>query len=112
MKLTEEQVAQIFEEVRPSLVESLKTELAQSIEWQAKESVRGIVAAEVTKWCQENVIPDLKTRLVESKEGIRAAVVPATEKIAEALGTALAQSLAKNLESSYKRSGIFKAMFD
>lgn len=113
MNLTPEQVAEIFADVKPSLVESLKKELFSSIEWQAKESVRSIVAAEVSKWCEENVVPEIRTRLVESKEGILAAVVPATENIAVELGKALADSLGKNLAAgSYKRAAIFKALFD
>lgn len=113
MQLSPEQIADIFADVKPSLVESLKKELFSSIEWQAKETVRGIVAKEVETWCQENVIPAIKERLVESREGILSAVVPATEAVATELGKALAESLAKNLAAgSYKRGQIFKAMFD
>lgn len=112
MQLTKEQVAEIFADVRPSLVESLKKELAGSIEWTAKEEIRQIVSKEVRAWCEAEIVPAIKVRLVESREGILAAIVPATESIATDLGKALAESLAKNLETSYKRSGIFKALFD
>jgi vacuolar-type H+-ATPase subunit C/Vma6 len=113
MNLTPEQVADIFADVKPALMESLKKELAATIEWNAKDSLSRIVSAEVAKWCEENIIPSIRERLADSKEGILAAVIPATESIATELGKALAETLAKNLAAgSYKRSTIFKALFD
>lgn len=98
--------------MQPALVEQLKTDLMNSISWQAKETVTNVLGAEIKAWCAENLIPEIRALLTESKEGLVASIVPATEQMAAALGKAMAETMLKNLDAgSYKRDDIFKALF-
>lgn len=113
MQLTKEQVEAIFAEVRPHIVEEMKKSMLASVEWQARESTREAVAKEVQEFISSEVVPDLRIRLAESKDGIISACIPAAEGIATELSKALLETLTKNLAaSSYKRGAIFKALFE
>lgn len=111
MQLTEQQVADIFADVKPALIEQLKKEMSSSIEYKAKQTVSDIVGAELEVWCKENVIPALRERLAASKEGIVAAAIPAAEAIATELGKSLVMALTKKLSEDYSRAKVFESLF-
>lgn len=112
MKLDEKQLNEIFESVKPSLIEGLKEELKSGIQWEAKQEIAKQIQKAVTDWASVNILPDVVSMLVESKEGIMKCAFQASESIVAEMSKSMAKTVKKNLEQSYTRSKIFKALLD
>lgn len=110
VQLTAEQVTAMMEEIRPSVVEDLKKELLQAVDWSAKNAIQAVVQREIVAWAEQEIVPALKEKLAESKDGILAAVVPAANGIAEELAKALLLKLRENLKG-YRSSEILSGLF-
>jgi uncharacterized protein (DUF1778 family) len=112
MKLTPEQVREILEQAKPEIIAGLKAEVIQSARWDLSQEAAKLVKTEVEQFIAAEIIPIVKQNLIESKEGLISLVAPMTEQIMVALANELAQQAKKNLEQSYKRREIFKALFE
>lgn len=110
--LTEEQVQELIEKSLPSMINGMKAELRQSIDWQVKDQAAKIVGAAVQEWIKENIIPEIHAALVESKEGLVLLGLEFSKRAVAEIADAMANTLKTNLERSYKRSEIFKKMFE
>ena len=108
MKTAEE----LLELALPSVLEGLKKELTQTIDWQVRDTASKLVSEYVATWVKEEVIPEIGKRLTEQKEGLISLGTAIGPQVVEAVTSVLLDELKKNLSSSYKRSAIFKALFD
>lgn len=110
--LTNEEIAKLLDEAKPSIVAGLKADILSQISWEVKHVVAGLVKGHVEGWVKENALPDITRGLVESKQGIVAIGAQLGPEVAKALVAALTDSLKKSLEQSYQRSAMFKALFN
>lgn len=110
MQLSQEQIEKIFAEITPSIAEQLKKDILQTVDWKTREAVGSMVHKEVVAWAEANIVPALREKLEASKGAIVSAAIPAAEGIATLVAESLLKQLKENL-SSYKRDGIFKALF-
>lgn len=111
LQFTPEQIDQLFKEALPATVQELKAQLLKSAQYPADAVIREAIQKEVQEWCNKEVIPALRDKLAESKEGIINAAIVAVPIIAERLGVAMIQHLDEQLKESYKRGKVFKALF-
>jgi hypothetical protein len=95
----------------PSVVEGLKRELANKIEWQVKEDAAKLVSAHVQEYVTAEILPEVTKVLVESKSGLISLAGQLGPAIVEAVSSHLQASLKERLEKSWQRDAIFKAMF-
>lgn len=111
MKLTPEQVQEIFESAKPDIIAGLKAEITRQASWDVTSVASTAVKAEITKFVTEEIVPEIRTLLIESKAGIISTVVPVCETISVELTKALAEEMKKKLEQSYTRAEILKTLF-
>lgn len=109
--ITPEQINEMLEAAKPSIIEGFKKEIQQSISWEVKNKVATIVAEETTKWVKENIIPELVKQLTESKEGILSVGVKLAPAMVEELTRGLLASFKEKMEKSWDRNKIFEAIF-
>lgn len=102
---------ELVELALPSVLEGIRKELVQTIDWQVKEDAAKIVSAHVTAYIQENVLPEITRQLVESKDGLIALGGALGPAVIAAMTDALMEELKKNLQGSWDRKKIFDAMF-
>ena len=95
----------------PSVLEGLKKELTQTIDWQIKQDATKVVSDHITNWIKENVLPEVSKQLVESKEGLIALGATIGPGVVEAVSAAYLESLKKKLENSWERTKIFESLF-
>ena len=109
--ITPEQMNEMLEAAKPSIVEGFKKEIAQSITWQVKDRAGEIVRKAVEDWIKENIIPEIYKELAESKESFISLGATIAPMMVQQLTEALAGSFKERMESSYERRAIFKACF-
>lgn len=102
---------ELVEMALPSVLDGLKAEIRQTIDWKVKEQAGNLVAAHVTEWMKENILPDLTQQLIESKEGLMKLGAALAPKMVEMLTASLLSELKEKLEKGWERNKIFEAMF-
>ena len=107
MKTAEE----LLELALPSVLEGIKKEMVQTIDWQTKDAAAKLVTTHVSEWITANILPEITKRLVEEKESLISLGTTLGAATVEAVSAAMLDQLKKNLEG-YKRTTIFKALFD
>ena len=112
MKLDQKTLNEILEQVKPSLIDGLKQELQSGITYEVKQAVAEQVRDHITKWIQVEVLPEITKNLIESKEGFIALGPRIGEEALESLALSFTKSLKDNLNNSWSRKEIFKALFD
>jgi len=103
-------IQEMLESAKPAVIESLKEELKGSVTREAKQEVIQMVRQHVKEWVQENIIPEITSSLIESKDGIISAGVKMGQGIAEELSVGMTQLIKENMESTWKRQEFFKAL--
>lgn len=112
MELSQEQIASILQDAKPSIIAGLKDQVIQQVKWESNNLISKMIQEEVSAFMAAEVIPHLKSNLIESKDGLIAIAVNASQSIVEDLTKSMAGELKGRLETSYKRQQIFKALFD
>ena len=110
--LTNEEIAKLLDEAKPSIVAGLKADILGQISWDVKNAVGGLVKEHVEQWVKENILPDITRGLIESKAGMVAVGVQLGPEVAKVMVASLLDSLKKTMEQSYRRTSVFKSMFD
>lgn len=110
--MTEEDIKELLEAAKPSVIESLKKELSDGITYEAKAELGNQIRAHVKKWTQENIIPEITKSLIESKDGMISLGVKIGDAISEELVKGATASIKENMEQSYSRKQIFSALFN
>lgn len=109
--LTNEQIEQAVKDSLPSVLDGLKTSLAERALYEAREATARLVAQEVTEWVKAEVIPEIKSVLVESKAGLMATVPALAAGITTALTEAMLAEVKSKLEKSWDRQKIMESLF-
>jgi hypothetical protein len=111
MPITSEEITQVLEKHRKELVahmiEETKTEISRKVNWELGDQISNIV----TKFVSEEIAPEIRSQLAESKPVILKAVADMAEQFSTDLTKALLDQAGKNLKESYKRSQILKELF-
>lgn len=107
---TPEQINDLLEAAKPSIIEGLKNDIKQHITWEMKESAGKIVREHVSKWVNENIIPEITSQLVESKEGLIALGAKLTPVLLDSLTESFADAIKKKMENSWERKKVFDAL--
>lgn len=102
---------ELVELALPSVLDGLKQELTRTIDWQVKERAAKLVGDHVETWIKENILPEITSILIESKEGLIQLGAKVGPALVEEMTAALLAQFKKNLEQSWDREKIFSAMF-
>jgi len=102
---------EMLKQAIPKVIESLREELTRSVSWEVKNKAIQTVQDFVVEWVKTNILPEVGNELVGMKdelveEGKRSVSTMVTE-----VSNALGEHLRKQLEQSWTRGQIFKAMF-
>ena len=108
--LSEEQIQDLIEKSMPDIKKSVVEHVASRMSWTVSDMLATQVREFVTEWVKENILPDLATHLLTKKEMLAGVAKETAPKLAQLFGEAMADSIKKNLESSYNRQKIFEAM--
>jgi hypothetical protein len=108
--LTQEQVNELLESAKPSIIQSIKEDLKQSITYEMKQVCARQVKEHTEQWIKENVIPEITKELIEGKDGLIAVGVKLGPAIVDEVVKSMTAAVAENLKQSYSRRGIFEAL--
>ena len=97
--LMEDRKHEISEKVMKDLQETLK----ERVVWGAEEVLR----EEVKAFIQKEILPELRARLLESKEAMINLFHESSKEIAVDIAVAMQKSVQKNLANSYNLKKIF-----
>jgi hypothetical protein len=109
--MTEKDIQELLDKAKPAVIESLQKELAGSISYQVKQIASEEVVKFVREWIRDEVLPEIKRELVESKESFISVAVRTAPVIGEELSKHLTDTVKKSLENSYARGEILKKLF-
>jgi len=112
LQLSKEQIEEILNDAKPSIVEGIKNNVVNSMTYDVRESLLQLVKAEVQEFVKTEIIPELQKELIESKQGLVSVAVNFAPVIVEELTKSMAESVKVNLESSWKRKEILTKLFD
>lgn len=110
--ITKEALLEVFEaheaELKASVLTEIQGSIKRDIQWQLQQEI-GVI---VKKFMAEDIAPEIRAALVESKPAILTAVAESAAAIGEAVALALVEDVKKNLSERYKRSKILQAMIE
>lgn len=110
MKLDQEQIDSILDDLKPSIISGLKAELKLEIQNAILRGARDQINSFVEKWIAENVIPSLEIELVESKAGLISLGVSISYELIRILTEEITKSISERLNNSWKRTQMLKAI--
>lgn len=111
MKLNQDQINSILDDLKPSIISGLKAELQLEIQDTILRVSRTQISEFIEKWIAENVIPSLELELVESKAGLISLGVSTSHEVIRILTEEITKSISERLSNSWKRSQMIKAIF-
>jgi len=109
--ITAEQINEMLEAAKPSIIEGFKKEIANNISYEVKSAASKVIVEETTKWVKENIVPEVVKILVESKEGLISVGAKLAHPMVESLVESILKDFKKNLENSYGRNKIMEVLF-
>ena len=110
--ITQEQLNDMLEAAKPSIIEGFKKDIQESINWEVRQTAASLIRREVETWISKNIIPEIHRQLVESKNGFLKLGTKLGEGLVEVLIENLLIVFKDNLQTGYKRRDIFKSMFN
>jgi len=108
--LSPEQIQEMLEAAKPSIIESIKADVKQSISWEVKEQCAKQVRVHVEKWVIENIIPEITAALVESKVGLISIGASLGPAIVDTVVQSMTKEIGEKLSKSWERKKIFDAL--
>ncbi|AGZ32681.1 hypothetical protein [Burkholderia pseudomallei] len=108
--LTQDQINQAVSEAMPDILVGLKREISENAISTAKLAAWSAVQTAVTKWINENLVPDIIEVLAESKDGLIASAPLLAQSINAAMLEAFTDTVKKKLETSWERKRLFEAL--
>jgi len=108
--LTQEQINEAVADAMPNVLAGLKREISENAIYTAKQAAWSAVQAAVTKWINENLVPEILTALAESKDGLVASAPLLAQSVNDAMVEAFQDTVKKKLESSWERKKLFEAL--
>ena len=108
---TEEEIAKILDdakdELRANLVEDMKNQMKSSVEYTLGAELRKVVA----EYVKDEIVPDLKARLIDDKPIILKAAINSANEVGEILSKALVEDMKEKLGKDYTRRNILNAIW-
>lgn len=111
MQLSDDQMQQLVADATQNLRIQLQQSLVKRLEITVTESATRLVHSHVEEWIKQNVLPDVTTLLEDGKATLLASSIEGANAIAEGFAKEMKDTALKNLESPYRRSEIFKTLF-
>ena len=108
--LTQDQINQAVSEAMPDILAGLKREISENAIYTAKQAAWTAVQAAVTKWINENLVPEIIEVLAQSKDGLVASAPLLAQSVNAAMVEAFQDTVKKKLESSWERKKLFEAL--
>ena len=109
--LNKEQFEKLLEDNLPSIMEGLKEELQSTVKFELTRVLSSELEEYTKQWVKENIIPEVGKQLVESKDVLMKSVVNGCSQIADMIIEGMVKQAKDNLQSSWDRKKIFKALF-
>jgi hypothetical protein len=109
--LTPEQMNDLLEQAKPSIIEGLKQQVFSSFNYTMKEEAAKVIRDHVTVWVKDNIIPEITKQLVESKDGLIKTGLTLAQSLCDLLMESMVKELGKKLQNSWERTKILEAMF-
>jgi len=103
-------VEKALETAIPGVIESLKTQLVASLDYKITEAAEAQIAAYVTEWIKETLIPVIGERLVNLSETFENHAVEFCDQLAKTFFDSVTKRIKDRLESQYSREKIFDAL--
>lgn len=107
---SQEQINELLEAAKPSIIEGLKKEIQQTVTYQMQEAAAKAVREHTTQWINENVIPEITAQLVESKDGLISLGAKLAPMLLDSMTESFAGAIKKKMESSWERKKIFESL--
>lgn len=111
MQLSDDQMQQLVADATQNLQIQLQQSLVKRLEITVTESAARLIHSHVEAWIKQNVLPDVTTLLEDGKAALLASSIEGANAIAEGLAEGMKDTALKNLENPYRRSEIFKTLF-
>lgn len=112
MDINENTLKEILENIKPDLKVSLQEEFKRSLTRQIQFQFDNHISQFCREWIDENILPELKKQLVESKDGFIKLATDGCNKVIDEMAIGMANTIKEKMNNSYHRSKIFQAMFD
>ncbi len=109
--LTQEQINELLEQAKPSIIEGLKKDVADCISWSTKQEAGKIISQTVSDWVKENIVPEITKSLIEGKDGLVSSGISLAPMMVEALTAGMLADFKKKMESEWERRKVFDALF-
>lgn len=112
MKLSREQMDEILDEVRPSVLQGVKDDFQRMVHQEILSGARTEISAMVKEWVKENILPEVEKELVESKEGLVSVGKKMAQEIVVEFAKKMTEDVKKRLENEWDRRKILGALFN
>lgn len=108
--LTPEQVQQIITDTLPDAIAALKKEVAAKVVAEAQWALGDEIKNTVREWIKTNIAPEIEKSLIDSKDGILKAIAEFTNSYTSLLTKALLEDASAKLANSWDRKKIVEAI--
>jgi hypothetical protein len=109
--MNSKEIQSLLEAAKPSIINSLKEELIRSLDYNVKQKAIEEISKFVVDWIKEEVLPEVKKELVESKESLISIGIKSAPEISNLIASELTKALKANLEQSWTRKKILENLF-
>ena len=104
------EIQEMLEAAKPSVIESLKKQLADSVSYEVKSETCTLIREHVQTWVKENVLPEVTKAMIESKEGMISTGVALAPAMVDEIVKAMTLSISENMKTSWDRKKLFDAL--
>ena len=94
--------------IKHTVIEEVKEQIKRDITWELNQQIGAIVK----KFLNEDIAPEIRATLVESKPAILEAVAKSAVVIGQLLTDGLVEDAQKKMKDSYGRRAVVKALFE
>lgn len=104
----EKLLAEHEQAIKHTVIDEVTAQIKKDITWELNTQISAIVK----KFLNEDIAPEIRATLVESKPVILEAVANAAVVIGQLLTNGLVEDAQKKMKDSYGRRGVIKALFE
>lgn len=108
--MTSEEIDSLLEQAKPNMIKAVTDELVKSVGYDVRAKASALINAHVEAWVKENVLPEITTQLVESKESLVSLGVKLGPAIVDTVVHSLTTEVSERLTKSWERKKIFEAL--
>jgi len=111
LQLSDEQLASILADGRERLISAAENAVLERLTWTVREEVVNQLKPPISKFIQEEIVPELAERLAGQKSVILESVVQQANDIGTTFAQGLVRQIASIMGTDYKRKKLFEDMF-